>query len=510
MQIIKIGRDSQCNIRLGDGTVSAFHAEITVTDSGDYLLEDRGSTNGTFLAGKPIKPGVSVQVNRGDLIRFGTAELNWSSVPMPPDNSAYKGIFGIGSHATNTVRLSGNTVSRYHATVKWGRDGKVYLFDHSRNGTTVNGNRVARDTPYRIRRSDTIVCGGVPARLDTLPVWSGSSAGKVLGIIGGIVAAAAIVVCVFLFLPKGKKAYTDSELYAMYNNRVVLIFGTYHYEATAGDYDLTSVGMPTKFIVAGGQFVDVTEASQSVISQYSSYNGTGFFVSQDGKIVTNLHVVKPWLFGGALEQLENSYRETFARLASKADIDSYVLTGSTTNLSAVTSLIKIKGVLDGIFFVPQGAYLSTENAIDCHVLTAGTDTDIDVALIQSDRKELPNGCAFVNVTDSLDDTPEACKPGNHIYTIGFPYGLQIQDRKAISVLGHGGSVTKSQGAYSFASFELDAAVTHGASGSPVFNDEGKLIGIVNAMKDDNLQGFNFGIRAEYIRKLLQAPERDEE
>ena len=52
--VIKVGRDSECDIILEDDFVSGFHAEITFKDDG-AVVEDKGSTNGTFVKGKKIK-----------------------------------------------------------------------------------------------------------------------------------------------------------------------------------------------------------------------------------------------------------------------------------------------------------------------------------------------------------------------------------------------------------------------------------------------------------------------
>ena len=46
------------------------------------------------------------------------------------------------------------------------------------------------------------------------------------------------------------------------------------------------------------------------------YSGTGFFISKDGKLLTNLHVVKPWLQnnGKDREMLQNEMSRFFATI----------------------------------------------------------------------------------------------------------------------------------------------------------------------------------------------------
>ena len=170
MRLLKIGRDASCDIVLNSKNVSSLHAELTLMNSGDIMLEDKNSLNGTYIQNQRINPNSAVKVRRGDAIRFADVELQWSQVPMPEDNSAYKAIYGIGSHFNNDIQISGGTVSRYHATVKVGKDNKVYIIDHSKNGTTVNGQKIMPNNPYRIKKSSSVVCGGVPVNLKSTPI----------------------------------------------------------------------------------------------------------------------------------------------------------------------------------------------------------------------------------------------------------------------------------------------------------------------------------------------------
>ena len=144
MRLLKIGREAGNDIVLHSDKVSSLHAEITLLDSGDIQLEDKNSRNGTYIMNQRIAPGKPVNIRRGDAVRFADVELQWSQIPMPEDNSAYKAIYGIGSNFQNDLQISGATVSRYHATIKIGRDKKVYIVDHSKNGTTVNSVKITQ------------------------------------------------------------------------------------------------------------------------------------------------------------------------------------------------------------------------------------------------------------------------------------------------------------------------------------------------------------------------------
>lgn len=522
MRLLKIGRDSGCDITLHSEKVSSLHAELTLLNSGDIQLEDKGSRNGTFVMNQQIKPGKPVNIRRGDIVRFADVELQWSQVPMPEDNSAYKAIYGIGSHFNNDIQISGGTVSRYHATIKVGRDGKVYIVDHSKNGTTVNGQKIAANIPTRIKKNSAIVCGGVPVSLKTSPIqWPSEWWKPVLGIAATIVVLAGLGLGIWQLL-NGQKTYTDSDLYARFNHSTVIVKGIYHYEISIGDLDMERVEglIPQKVLLAGSTPINVSTFSQKqlvdklneITEEEGLYTGTAFFISNDGKLLTNLHVVKPWLFNNAAEVLKSYYSRVLAQAVANIDANRAVMrtiagVGSgATDLSAYISQVKVEGVLDYIALVPQGDLFDSDNVIKCRVLSAGDDKEKDVALIQTITQQLPNNkCTFVNIVDSMDISEEALKVGEHVFTIGFPHGMdpfiQNKEKEGIKAYSAGGSITSQPSEYTFS---FDAASYHGASGSAIFNNKGMLIGILNSGLDKS-QGYNKGIKAKYIKELLDAP-----
>lgn len=505
MRLLKIGRDATCDIIMHSEKVSSLHAELTLLNNGDIMLEDKGSRNGTFIMNQPIKPNKPVNVRRGDAIRFADVELQWSQVPMPEDNSAYKGLYGIGSHFNNDFQISGSTVSRYHATVKHGRDGKMYIVDHSKNGTTVDGIKIPSNSPYRIKRKSAVVCGGVPVDLSRLP-WPGEAWKYIVGIAASVLILCAVGFGTYKLIVgwKGGKTYNDAELYAMYNNAVVLLIGNYHYEVSAGNLPkkvLQDAGIPTKFKLYGNNLI--TEADPEYSSLISQ--ATGFFVSEEGHIVTNLHVTKPWLFGEekiVRERLEELCKNIFHEYANRIDLER-TLYGNGVMLGAYTSQIKVEGVLDRIVMIPQGKIFSEENAEYCREISKGENSEIDVALIQTEKGELPKRARYINMKDSIDITDEALTIGYHMYYLGFPdFGSKPRSESGIHLEAHGGNITMSNLEFLFG---FDAASDHGASGSPIFNERGMLIGILNSGHEK--QGFNYGIKAKYIRDLVDNPHK---
>ncbi len=68
----EIGRDSEAQVQLVGDDVSRRHAAITKTGSGEFVLEDLGSRNGTFVNGRPVEVHV---LHFGDTIQVGLTTL---------------------------------------------------------------------------------------------------------------------------------------------------------------------------------------------------------------------------------------------------------------------------------------------------------------------------------------------------------------------------------------------------------------------------------------------------
>lgn len=70
---LTIGRSEQCQVRVeGDTYVSSVHARIFPRD-GSYMVEDLGSTNGTYLNRRRITAPAELQ--RGDRVKVGKTVL---------------------------------------------------------------------------------------------------------------------------------------------------------------------------------------------------------------------------------------------------------------------------------------------------------------------------------------------------------------------------------------------------------------------------------------------------
>jgi pSer/pThr/pTyr-binding forkhead associated (FHA) protein len=69
---LKLGRAATCEITVDDTYVSQVHARVYGQD-GNYLVEDLGSTNGTYLNQKKVSGAMTMQ--QGDRLQVGNTVL---------------------------------------------------------------------------------------------------------------------------------------------------------------------------------------------------------------------------------------------------------------------------------------------------------------------------------------------------------------------------------------------------------------------------------------------------
>jgi tetratricopeptide (TPR) repeat protein len=157
--------------------------------------------------------------------------------------------------------------------------------------------------------------------------------------------------------------------------------------------------------------------------------GTGFFVSSDGKLVTNAHVIEG--ADHATAKLEN---------------------GATYSLRGV--------------------------------LKAGVEKDL--VLLQADAKDVP----FLTVNRE----PSLPEVGSRVAVIGSPLGLEGTVSEGI-ISGLRNANKDDQW------LQMTAAVAPGSSGSPVVDENGKVVGIATILIN-NAQALNFARPVIYVSELL--------
>ena len=209
--------------------------------------------------------------------------------------------------------------------------------------------------------------------------------------------------------------------------------------------------------------------------------GTGFLVARDGRLLTNHHVAEPWWGNEELKPLLDRGASAFA-----ASYTAY-----------------FPGASQGI-----AAKLDR------------TSPDADLATLRLQTSAPPH-----TVLLEIDDRREASVSGDPVVLIGYPTGIegilaragsdvthqvvenahevtQVVSQMAAQNLirptttqGHIGDVLKDKIVY-------DAATTSGGSGAPLFNRDGKVIGVNFAMLND-FGGSNLAVPVRFADELLK-------
>ncbi len=71
VQWLTVGRTSMSDLMINDYTISKNHARIYQQAEGEYVLEDVGSTNGTWRNDERLKRGEQAGLEDADTVRFG-------------------------------------------------------------------------------------------------------------------------------------------------------------------------------------------------------------------------------------------------------------------------------------------------------------------------------------------------------------------------------------------------------------------------------------------------------
>lgn len=519
MRLLKIGSSPDCDIVLNSRKVSSLHAELIMLNNGDILLEDKGSMNGTFVNNQPVKQGASVPVRRGDLIRFADTELQWASVPQPSNNSMYKKIYGIGSNMRyNDIQVTGNTVSRFHATLKIDKNGRAFIEDHSLNGTSINGKRIPAHQNVRVKRGDDVVVGGIP--VDLKPYIKADIGSTLLKVGGGVAALAAVVALMLMLVGPNKNSGGCSGKVDAYEyfSSVAYVHAYYHYTAKIeGDpfvaicqkYNIPysseyKIGIDSKGRMG---FISDTSAFQPI-----GYGATAFFISKDGKMITNRHVAAPWKFASEAEKAEINRIVTKLKeenmsanqLKSYDDLNALYYDGiygsmisrvayllfdknlmSASDLDATIKIYKncpvtINGELDYIAVgYPNRRYSNIDEFERCTAIAEAKDENVDIALLQLNSGVTPPTVKRTfDLNKSILNSKGIVPLKDRYYYIGYPAGAAFNIREdglrpqAKEVL-----VSRAPERYTI---DLQGEVIGGASGSPVFDKRGRLIGVISS------------------------------
>lgn len=486
---IRIGKSQENNFVINNPTVSRNHAELVVADDNCHaILRDLGSKNGTFVNGVRVDKDKPKEIDLTSKLRFGSENTSLSAiiggtkviVPHLPYNGKV-----IGRNADCQIRMNHDDVSKRHAILTKRADGTIYIEDlNSSNGTFVNGERITsrvlnKGDRVTITRNYELNWESIysPKPIPPKPIPKHTIS---------IAAAVAVVILIGVYFWYNHP-WDKERIYSEYNSAVCWVYTQYGYKVFVDGEDFTSTLCKLGEIEDTG-FVYLDE--ENLKSGCLEAQGTAFFITEDGKLATNLHIVRPWLYSNDIANIENGVNKIIALLA-------------TQNPLLNRCQVQVKGVMVAMYIIPNGLPISSGNLIRCTEVKCSDDINKDVAIIQTETRSLtPRVKKIIDIKDA-DTSEKSINVGKNVFTIGFPYGasIAINSNQELRNQVHSGSITQNRGEIEFGH---DAETAGGASGSPILNDKGRLIGIHHAGMTGvtGAQGFNMGIKAKYILDLV--------
>jgi DNA-binding response OmpR family regulator/S1-C subfamily serine protease len=209
--------------------------------------------------------------------------------------------------------------------------------------------------------------------------------------------------------------------------------------------------------------------------------GTGFLASSDGQILTNHHVAEPWWGNDDLkEMLDQGLDPDIAEMTAYFPGVSHGIAIKTEKISSAVDVAVVRGNVSEIGIRQIALAESPHSAISGGpVLLLGYPTALDAILARAGAATLQSIAATSN-GDPKQVMEELAR--RHLI-------------RPVATQGHIGDVLRDKIVY-------DAQTTSGGSGGPLFNNEGKVIGINFAMVRE-FGGSNFAIPVNFGKSLLK-------
>lgn len=226
-------------------------------------------------------------------------------------------------------------------------------------------------------------------------------------------------------------------------------------------------------------------------------SGTGFFITADGYIATNAHVVASINDGDAKAQ-EALKRALFAELDKKFGAQLQKL--SRTQLTEFVNAIKLVELKKLAYVVlPNGDHLNYEIK---QYGAAGTGRDCALIKVKTDNApSLPIG-------DSSKSQVE-----DPIVVLGYPgvadfEGLLDEKSQLEASVTDGAISSLKRAASGEQILQISAPITHGNSGGPAVDQHGAVIGLATFGNQGEVQGFNFLVASATLMDLVKAAQLD--
>ncbi len=549
-----------------DDLVGRQHAKITAdpTDSTQFVLSDLNSRNGTFVNKQRITG--TVKLTPGDLVQFGAGgpELMFDLDPRPENfvaatrEAAFafsNGAFSNGAAATREA--SAFNLPATGAAAVPPVNGSNGAFTPPVNSAANSGNatpkgigkatleRAIQQTKSDSRKTlyasvaalllvTTMALGGVTwwwrGRITQVEKDTGTTRTTLEGVINKPKENIAADIAQKHSNSVAQIMMAWSLIHTPTSEKVYQQFMPNLYQAADGTLRRILENGPNMlpaFVLVERQVEPVLGLAKTSLPIASGGTGTGFVVSRDGLIVTNKHVAANWRSA--------YYFPPHAFPAALLNPDGTpvmnngvpVIIGSARQLPNQWTPSETKQIVKGIVGRPllEGKnellnviFAKTQQPFKAEV--AGISEQHDVATIKvTVGTNLP--------ALELNDNYDSIKQGDNVFVLGFP-GASANPSKFINdldlnrgtsvavipdptlTIGHITKVIRGKEGFGDKKvwagdeYQLDIVATGGGnSGGPVFDEQGKVIGIYYA--GFNIPGdaaMSFAVPVRYVKSLI--------
>jgi serine protease Do len=231
--------------------------------------------------------------------------------------------------------------------------------------------------------------------------------------------------------------------------------------------------------------------------QYSEFvggMGSGFFISADGYIATNAHVVQD-----INEGIEAAKRKTLQQIFAKIQ-KQFPDLSQAEQYRLVEELRFVRANPTAEVVLPDGTKLPY--VVKAYGAPVGEGKD--VAIVKVEIQNAPN----LQIGDS-----EKMQVQDKVLAIGYPGAADLQgllDSKSQleASITDGAVSAKKRTTDGEPVLQVSVPITHGNSGGPAINDKGEVIGLTTFGSRNEVQGFNFLVASSTLMKFVKDAKAD--